>query len=432
MRIKSIKLENFRGFEKACIDFDGNSTVLFGINGSGKSSILRAMDLIFADIIRKVTESKKALAIMEVDDIFDSRAFSKIDVEFSIDNKNISIMRRINRDGARISDQKSLVEFTDLFSRLYLADPVKEEDPAKDWKTNSKEMPIFVNYGVNRLVGEKSLEYKDQEYRQLNAFDNAIDNKIDFVSFFSWFRKREDIENQLIATTRKAGIDRLISDPILDAVRKAMLSMFPNFENVRCERKNNTLVLEKDGNVLNINQLSDGEKCTLALFGDIARRLAIANESVLIDSLHGQGVVLIDEIDLHLHPEWQRKIMGILRNTFPNIQFIITTHSPQVLGDIPADMKIFAVRNEDGKAIVERRKSLLGWDSNIILEEEMHTVSMSAGVKKLVDEMYSAYDAGDYDLTLELANKIDDITDGHNNSVSGIRVMVSRKRRSNA
>lgn len=82
---------------------------------------------------------------------------------------------------------------------------------------------------------------------------------------------------------------------------------------------------------LDVLQLSDGEKCTLALFGDIARRLAIANPS-LDDPLQGDGVVLIDELELHMHTSWQRKVISMLKKTFPNIQFIITTHSPQILG----------------------------------------------------------------------------------------------------
>ena len=95
------------------------------------------------------------------------------------------------------------------------------------------------------------------------------------------------------------------------------------------------MLINKNGLDLPVNTLSDGEKCLFSLVGDLARRLALANPN-LTDPLQGSGIVLIDEIDLHLHPAWQRKIVGQLKDTFPNCQFIITSHSPQVLGELPA------------------------------------------------------------------------------------------------
>ena len=75
------------------------------------------------------------------------------------------------------------------------------------------------------------------------------------------------------------------------------------------------------------------KKSLLALVGDIARRLILANPS-LENPLYGEGIVLIDEIELHLHPKWQREVINKLREVFPNIQFILTTHSPQVISEI--------------------------------------------------------------------------------------------------
>ena len=104
---------------------------------------------------------------------------------------------------------------------------------------------------------------------------------------------------------------------------------------------------------LDVLQLSDGEKCTLALFGDIARRLAIANPS-LDDPLQGDGVVLIDELELHMHTSWQRKVISMLKKTFPNIQFIITTHSPQILGEVDHDFNVYALsRNGSDIQVVQ-------------------------------------------------------------------------------
>jgi predicted ATP-binding protein involved in virulence len=117
---------------------------------------------------------------------------------------------------------------------------------------------------------------------------------------------------------------------------------------------------------LDVDQLSDGEKCLLALAGDLGRRLALANPS-LANPLSGEAVVMIDEIELHLHPGWQRMVVERLRETFPNCQFILTTHSPQVLSQVPADSVILLDRFQRA----ELPAGTQGRDSNSILEEIM-------------------------------------------------------------
>ena len=111
---------------------------------------------------------------------------------------------------------------------------------------------------------------------------------------------------------------------------------------------------------LDVLQLSDGEKCTLALFGDIARRLAIANPS-LDDPLQGDGVVLIDELELHMHTSWQRKVISMLKKTFPNIQFIITTHSPQILGEVDHDLMFMLYPGTDRIFRWYKQRGCLVW-----------------------------------------------------------------------
>lgn len=126
-------------------------------------------------------------------------------------------------------------------------------------------------------------------------------------------------------------------DKQLKAIRDAIYSLIPEFYNLRVRRSPLRMTVNKTigdkVEELSIDQLSDGEKCLLAMVGDIARRLAIANPS-LGDPLQGEGIVLIDEIELHLHPQWQHKIIPRLTETFPNCQFIVTTHSPQILSHV--------------------------------------------------------------------------------------------------
>ena len=126
----------------------------------------------------------------------------------------------------------------------------------------------------------------------------------------------------------------------------------------------------KHGRPYYVDQLSDGEKCLLALIGDLARRLAIANSANDNDPLKGDGIVLIDEIDLHLHPSWQRDIVPRLLKTFPNCQFFLTTHSPLVLNNVQPH-NLFLVSNDQGCMTVSRPRSSFGKSVVRVLEDVM-------------------------------------------------------------
>ena len=181
---------------------------------------------------------------------------------------------------------------------------------------------------------------------------------------------------------------------------------------------------------LDVLQLSDGEKCTLALFGDIARRLAIANPS-LDDPLQGDGVVLIDELELHMHTSWQRKVISMLKKTFPNIQFIITTHSPQILGEVYHDFNVYALSRNGSDIQVVQTTGMFGMDSNSILEDKMETDSVSAIIKQKTEEMYSLLELKDFDGAENIADEIDELTQNRNIDTVRARVIIRRGRYKN-
>lgn len=140
-----------------------------------------------------------------------------------------------------------------------------------------------------------------------------------------------------------------------------------NFQRLHTRYKNRPegeLVLSKNGLEVIVDQLSSGERMLFGLVGDLARRLVVANPGA-DEPLKGSGVVLIDEIDLHLHPRWQRLVLFKLRNIFPNVQFIVTTHSPQVLQYVKPEHIILL----DNGQVVEDKIRTLGKDSDLILRE---------------------------------------------------------------
>jgi predicted ATP-binding protein involved in virulence len=161
------------------------------------------------------------------------------------------------------------------------------------------------------------------------------------------------------------------------------------------------MVVLKNGQELSFESLSDGEKCFLAMVGDIARRLAIANPN--INPLEGTGLILIDEIELHLHPEWQRRVISSLVKTFPNCQFIFTTHSPQVLGEVQG--RVYRLRRTDAGIVSELRQTY-GKDSNRILEEDMETVERDRDIQEDILQLFRYIDGGDLEAARSLKHSL--------------------------
>ena len=232
------------------------------------------------------------------------------------------------------------------------------------------------------------MESTQKTYDQLDAYYNAFTKASSFNSFFEWFRNREDLENQ--QRLKRKNFD--LQDAQLKAVRSAISQFLPNISDLHVDREDHTprLMANKAGKPVIVNQLSDGEKCLFALVGDLARRLALANPS-LENPLKGEGIILIDEIELHLHPRWQRDIVQGLERTFPGCQFVISTHSPQVLGDAK-DAAIFVLDLHADEPVKLLHEPLFGRDTSHLLEEVMDASSRNNSIQEQLDDLFLLLD----------------------------------------
>jgi len=177
--------------------------------------------------------------------------------------------------------------------------------------------------------------------------------------------------------------------------------LMPEFTELQVRRNPLRMAVKKNGKEFRIEQLSDGEKCLLAMVGDLARRLAIANPG-LDDPLQGEGVVLIDEIELHLHPRWQRMIIPRLLQTFPGCQFIVSTHSPQVLSEVaPENIHLLHQDEETGEIPCSKPQRSYGLDSSEILEELMGATRRNADVEHKLTELFRHIDDEDFEAARE-------------------------------
>jgi predicted ATP-binding protein involved in virulence len=388
MKLKSITIKNFGAFVEEKIDLYGKSTVFFGINGTGKSTLLRIISLLYSPILSGLVNKKGFRQYNpEISDIRYGSQETFIEAEYSINEGVDEQIYRFSRQVSRTGGKKILskIELEKIVSTL------KKQSDSSELPS----VPIFVNYGTNRLVWDIPLRIRSHhEFDIFSAYEKAIENRIDFRTFFEWYRNQEDEENSI--KVNEADLD--YEDKLLKAVRTAIYIMLPEMRNLHIARRPKlAMVIEKNGMRLNIAQLSDGEKCIIALLGDLARRLAIANPK-MENPLEGSGVALIDEIELHMHPSWQRNILNVLKKAFPNIQFIITTHSPQVLGEVDDSYNLFAVKtNDSNTANTIKMRRFDGYDSNYILEEFMGTSSSNLKKKNLIKRINVAISDGLYE-----------------------------------
>lgn len=394
MRLNKIKIKNFKGFQDQVLNFDNKSVVIFGVNGTGKSTILAAVNYCFWLYLNRLTPSQGIVYRS-----FDARTVrhgsSGLEVSciVEIDKHSYEFYRsyekkQYGKKAVSLYGKKNYEDFVDSFRKLYLTDD-----------TN---MPIFVYYGTNRSVLDIPLRIRQKhQFSKLIALEHALENRIDFRTFFEWYRNQEDIENEYIKELRTYDYQ----DKRLKCVRYAIETMLDNVSNLKVKRNPLRMVVKKGNIEISVDQLSDGEKCTLALFGDLARRIAIANPN-MNNPLEGTGIVLIDEVELHMHPSWQRRVLNTLKKVFPNIQFIITTHSPQVLGEVCEDYVVLKLSiTEEGRENIEE-VSTYGKDSNWILKYDMDTPERALPVLDKFKEFYEALDQNNYDYAQKILNDL--------------------------
>ena len=362
MKLGELKLRGFRHFRQVDIEFGKRLTVFVGINGAGKTSVVDALAILLSRLIGRIRSTRGAGRFFTESDIRKGMRETVNSLEIEFDGKPVSWRTTKARRGRRRQTITNLSAIKDIVEQVY--DDLDENENAS--------IPMAVFYGVNRAVLDVPLRIRTRHvFDQLAAYDQALDGgRNDFRRFFEWFRGREDLENERrLSPVEHVGKERSIFDAYRDrqlqAVRKAIHEL-TGFSNLRIKRSPLRMEVRKGDLHFDVRQLSDGEKCLIALAGDLAHRLAIANPD-FEKPLEGRAVVLIDEVDLHLHPEWQHRIIPGLLETFPNCQFVLTTHSPQVLSHVRCKNIRCLIQNENEIDILHP-DGTYGQDSNFLLK----------------------------------------------------------------
>lgn len=352
MWLDELQLTDFRGFRHLKLDLRRQLTVVIGVNGAGKSSLVDAIEIAASHAVQAVFQHHRAIELTHRD-VRQGQATCQVGATF---------------EGMALQIRRSASGNTERELQRHAEVPMP---------------PLCMSFKSNRAV------LKVDVMGRLSVVSGHPAWNDDFISVFTsfehgeqWFHTRENLENQ--ERVRSKQLEYV--DPELDFVRRTIEAMLPRYSDPHIDRSRpvgptaSQLVLTKDGQEFTADMLSDGERSLLVLAMTIARRLSLLGST---QSGEHSAIVVIDEIDLHLHPKWQREVIPALLRAFPSCQFIVTTHSPQVIGSVPRESIVVL----DDFAAYGAAAPTQGRDSNAILEEIMDVRERDEASQTALDEI---------------------------------------------
>lgn len=397
----------FRCFSDIEVNFNSNLTVIAGINGSGKSTVLEAA-AIAAGTLSFAMDGLTNYGIKK-NDVRNQyfSAGSGVDVQpqypvqihaaGNIDGKEISWTRTLRSPKGRcgLSEAKELASIADEYLKRMRGGDTKLI------------LPVISYYSTRRLWNQYREKKNDtfEKSTRSNGYIDSLDGAANDRLMIKWFQKMTIQQYQ-----RNEDIPEYLA--VRGAVEQCLQSI-TQCPNAHIQFNLDTTEIDviytdmdRESVRLPVSQISDGYKCTISLIADTAYRMAALNPQLLDGVLkRGYEIVLIDEIDLHLHPSRHQLILDNLVNIFPKVQFIVSTHSPSVIQSIQnenlillADSKVLTVSNET-----------YGKDTNTILREVMNVSQRPQPVADLFARFYQCIDEEDYNTAKTVLSTINHI-----------------------
>lgn len=372
MRVTRLKIANLRAIEAAEFKFQPGFNLIIGVNGVGKTSVLDALSISLTQVVKHVNRLRTTRDF-SLDDIRVGANALTVECGIAIDREEFTYLIHKPRESSaprkkaagmprlQVHDTPERSEFIGRPPRL-----------ATDNQVGGR--PFAILFSTRRAVATDRAPSKGSSAGGVQAAlaEALIDRQLRLSEFAEWMHAQKALRRE-----------SPVADRVLDAVEDAVTRFLPGYSNLRVQRgKPPKLLIDHGRTTLEVWQLSDGERGSLALVLDLTRRLAQVNQKMVAPAAKAEAVVLIDELDLHLHPKWQRQIVQNLTTAFPNCQFIATTHSPQVIGEVEHG-RIQIIANGQ----VYSPTHSFGVDSSRVLEEIMEADPRAEEVSRLLSQL---------------------------------------------
>ena len=365
MKLNHITIENFRAIEKLELPLDPQLTVLYGKNAEGKTTLLDAIAVGLGAVLKRLPNVT-------------GKDFSLNDLRQQLTRPNTPVGNNLPQMSqapyVRVTLESTDGVIWDRTKKRDQTEQTKKETPPEKKLGNlyafldqiisqvqngnsETKLPVIAYYSNDRIVSAKVQQQlhtnPHKDFNRFGALEGALEIIPNFRTVFEWFTAQENEELREI----KKRQDWNYQLPVLAAVRQSIRQILPGCSNPRTESKPSQFLVDFEdeqgkNEILSLEQLSDGYRATLALVMDLARRMAQANPHLAEQAIESQAIVLIDEVELHLHPMWQQHILVDLMATFPNAQLIVTTHSPQVLTTVKPQ-HLIKLQRDNGKIIAK-------------------------------------------------------------------------------
>lgn len=430
LRLDRLELTNFHKFEHCSIDFDESLTVLVGDNGSGKSSILDAAAVALDQVVaflasngqRMLYARDARVASFPMGDGVDRQAQYPVVVSSHahVGERRLGWTRSLT-SGSGENNSEVDDAFVDVLEACSAG--IRGGD-------DQLVLPVIAYYGTGRLWGERqgSIDDRRMTFSRQSGYVDSLAARVNTEQMLSWFFKMTAQDVQRAQSLRPVGESGLFA-----AVRGAVERCFGLITG--SDRVSVTYNLDADdldveylcGNDevqrMSMGVLSDGYRTTLSMVADIAYRMALLNPALGSKVTEATpGIVLIDEVDLHLHPLWQARILGDLREIFPRVQFIVTTHAPVVISSVRAShIRMLG----DGDEVRQPATEVYGGDAGRILISVMDAPERPIAVQAELDTFYRLLDEGDLSEARDLLVRLESEVGSDDTGVVGARTALS-------
>lgn len=418
MRIDRIKLLNFKKFGVFEVALDPHFNLLVGDNASGKTTVLDAIT-VGLDSWFIGMKGVEGIGGIDQDDVhvipyghadlvtFEKQFPAKVTFEGLVMDRSVSWSRELAHARGR----------TTTFGAKELAAIASDADN-RVRQGEALTLPLVCTYGTERLWFESpqrkrasKKEWSKQYPSRFDGYRNCTAFEIQETDLLRWIRAEVSASQQRRSETTALSV---IKAALVDCVEDATDIYYD-------ERYQELIVVMKQLGHQMFSNLSDGQRVMLTLIGDLVRRTIALNPHLDNDVLRlTPGVVSIDELDLHLHPKWQRRVIHDLKRTFPKIQFIATTHSPQLVGEaLPREIRIL----ENGEVSTPSRS--FGIDSSRILEEVMHASPRNEETKDLLSRMAEQIDREELSEAKKTLGEVEEKLGQDDPEVTGANTLIN-------